>query len=199
MLTEDFERLHRPTCGFTRSPPSIGGGSCGSRASSWACRRSPGYPRMRTTVFWSKGNGSFHHGTAGSSRRITWPIRSSAGSVRVCSSSQRDAGEVPGWGHVSPRSGTCWPYLSLRRRSWDGCWCLTRGESPAESRATTGSIAPAAQRGDHGESGRSPILPFRRSDAAILMPFATLLGLHVRASQRYLYINDVLVGLTRLR
>ena len=29
------------------------------------------------------------------------------------------------------------------------------------------------------------------------MPFASLLGLHVRASQRYLYIKDVLVGLTR--
>jgi HD-GYP domain-containing protein (c-di-GMP phosphodiesterase class II) len=49
----------------------------------------------------------------------------------------------------------------------------------------------------HSENGQSPVLPFRRSDAALLMPFASLLGLHVRASQRYHYINDVLVGLTR--
>ena len=32
---------------------------------------------------------------------------------------------------------------------------------------------------------------------ALLLPFASLLGLHVRAAQRYLYIKDILVGLTR--
>jgi len=64
-----------------------------------------------------------------------------------------------------------------------------RGPNDREQRP-----APAAE---HGESGQSPVLPFRRLDAAVLMPFASLLGLHVRASQRYLYVNDVLVGLTR--
>jgi HD-GYP domain-containing protein (c-di-GMP phosphodiesterase class II) len=49
----------------------------------------------------------------------------------------------------------------------------------------------------HGEPGPPAIVPFRRKDAALIMPFASLLGLHCRASERYLYIKDVLVGLTR--
>ena len=54
--------------------------------------------------------------------------------------------------------------------------------------------SPAAEPGD---SGHSSILPFRRLDVAVLMPFASLLGLHMRGAQRFVYINDVLVGLTR--
>ncbi len=45
--------------------------------------------------------------------------------------------------------------------------------------------------------GGSSIVPFRRADAALLLPFASLLGLHARASRRYLHIKDLLVGLTR--
>jgi HD-GYP domain-containing protein (c-di-GMP phosphodiesterase class II) len=50
---------------------------------------------------------------------------------------------------------------------------------------------------EHGEPGSSAVVSFERLDAAILMPFASLLGFHVRAAQRYCYIKDVLVGLTR--
>ena len=57
-------------------------------------------------------------------------------------------------------------------------------------------MPPAQGRDEPGAAG-APILPFRRSDAALLMPFASLIGLHVRASQRYLHIKDLLVGLTR--
>jgi HD-GYP domain-containing protein (c-di-GMP phosphodiesterase class II) len=39
--------------------------------------------------------------------------------------------------------------------------------------------------------------PFRRSDAALLLPFAGLLDLHQRWSQRYQDLKDLLVGLTR--
>src|SRR4029079_19175916 len=42
-----------------------------------------------------------------------------------------------------------------------------------------------------------PSLPFRRADAALVLPFASLIGLHIRASRRYLHIKDLLVGLTR--
>jgi HD-GYP domain-containing protein (c-di-GMP phosphodiesterase class II) len=49
----------------------------------------------------------------------------------------------------------------------------------------------------HSELGPNQVLPFRRSDVAILLPFASLLGLHARTAQRYLYIKDILVGLTR--
>jgi hypothetical protein len=39
--------------------------------------------------------------------------------------------------------------------------------------------------------------PFRRSDAAILLPFAALLELQLRSSSRYHDLKDLLVGLTR--
>jgi HD-GYP domain-containing protein (c-di-GMP phosphodiesterase class II) len=38
---------------------------------------------------------------------------------------------------------------------------------------------------------------FRKSDAALLMPFAALLGLHERGCARYQALKDLLVGLTR--
>jgi len=38
---------------------------------------------------------------------------------------------------------------------------------------------------------------FRRSDAALLLPFAALLELHIRWSHRYQDLKDLLVGLTR--
>jgi HD-GYP domain-containing protein (c-di-GMP phosphodiesterase class II) len=76
-------------------------------------------------------------------------------------------------------------------------WVLAFNKRRAAGRGPNGREHRPAQAAEHGESGQSPVLPFRRLDAAILMPFASLLGLHVRASQRYLYINDVLVGLTR--
>ena len=40
-------------------------------------------------------------------------------------------------------------------------------------------------------------LPFRRSDAALLLPFASVFGLQLRAAKRYAYIKVLLVGLTR--
>jgi HD-GYP domain-containing protein (c-di-GMP phosphodiesterase class II) len=43
----------------------------------------------------------------------------------------------------------------------------------------------------------SPLLPFRRSDAALLTPFVALLDLHVRSSGRYRDLQDLLVGLAR--
>jgi HD-GYP domain-containing protein (c-di-GMP phosphodiesterase class II) len=42
-----------------------------------------------------------------------------------------------------------------------------------------------------------PLTSFRKSDAALLTPFAALLGLHVRASDRYQELKELLVGLTR--
>jgi putative nucleotidyltransferase with HDIG domain len=44
---------------------------------------------------------------------------------------------------------------------------------------------------------RSPFLPFRRSDAALLTPFVALLDLYVRGSSRYRDLQDLLVGLAR--
>jgi HD-GYP domain-containing protein (c-di-GMP phosphodiesterase class II) len=53
----------------------------------------------------------------------------------------------------------------------------------------------AGQAGKPGRPGEPP--PFRRSDAALLTPFTTLLDLHYRGSERYRGLKDLLVGLTR--
>jgi HD-GYP domain-containing protein (c-di-GMP phosphodiesterase class II) len=76
-------------------------------------------------------------------------------------------------------------------------WVLAFNKGQVADHGPNGREHVPAPAVEHGKSGQSPGLPFRRLDAAILMPFASLLGLQVRASQRYLYINDILVGLTR--
>jgi HD-GYP domain-containing protein (c-di-GMP phosphodiesterase class II) len=86
--------------------------------------------------------------------------------------------------------------VPVGEKTLSGC-VLAFNKRRAAGRGPNGREHDPAQAAEHGESGPSPVLPFGRSDAAILMPFASLLGLHVRASQRYLYIKDVLVGLTR--
>jgi hypothetical protein len=78
-------------------------------------------------------------------------------------------------------------------------WVLAFNKRREHSRGPGGREARMPQAVGPGERGPggSPILPFRRSDAALLMPFASLIGLHVRASRRYQHIKDLLVGLTR--
>jgi HD-GYP domain-containing protein (c-di-GMP phosphodiesterase class II) len=66
--------------------------------------------------------------------------------------------------------------------------------------------AEARRSGDGAKNGANPagppgappaVVPFRRSDAALLMPFVALLELHARGSHRYQDLKDLLVGLTR--
>ena len=76
-------------------------------------------------------------------------------------------------------------------------WVLAFNKRQAAGRGASGRArypAPAAAQSD---SGQPSTLRFRRLDAALLMPFASLLGLHGRATERYLFIRDALVGLTR--
>lgn len=47
------------------------------------------------------------------------------------------------------------------------------------------------------EAAAPHLVPFRRSDAALLTPFVALLDLHVRGSGRYRELQDLLVGLAR--
>jgi hypothetical protein len=52
----------------------------------------------------------------------------------------------------------------------------------------------------HGEAAPGTnlqVLPFRRTDAAMLAPFASLLGYHARAFRSYSHLRELLVGLTR--
>ncbi len=61
---------------------------------------------------------------------------------------------------------------------------------------------PAARRGSTPGPGEPAsttpqIVPFRRRDAALLMPFASLLGFHAQSYHRYHHIKELLVGLTR--
>jgi HD-GYP domain-containing protein (c-di-GMP phosphodiesterase class II) len=57
---------------------------------------------------------------------------------------------------------------------------------------------PAGARSDNaGRTETGAAAPFRRSDAALLMPFAGLLDLHVRFARRYGETRELLIGLTR--
>jgi hypothetical protein len=51
--------------------------------------------------------------------------------------------------------------------------------------------------GDPDGSTTIQVVPFRKTDAAVLSPFASLLGYHARASQSYNHLRELLVGLTR--
>jgi HD-GYP domain-containing protein (c-di-GMP phosphodiesterase class II) len=92
-----------------------------------------------------------------------------------------------GWGARFPRIANLLA-VPVTEKSLSG-WMLAVNKREAAGAGPKGH--------EHGEPGQQPILPFRRRDAALLLPFASLLSLHARAYQRYLYIKDVLVGLTR--
>jgi HD-GYP domain-containing protein (c-di-GMP phosphodiesterase class II) len=81
-------------------------------------------------------------------------------------------------------------------------WVLAFNKRRSSSRVPGGREpgrpqAPGQDEEAAAGAGASTVLPFRRADAALLLPFASLVGLHVRASRRYLHIKDLLVGLTR--
>jgi HD-GYP domain-containing protein (c-di-GMP phosphodiesterase class II) len=76
-------------------------------------------------------------------------------------------------------------------------WVLAFNKQRTSVRGAEDQAHRLADAAEQRKSGPSQVVPFGRVDAAILMPFASVLGLHVRAAQRYLYIKDVLVGLTR--
>jgi hypothetical protein len=72
---------------------------------------------------------------------------------------------------------------------------LNKKAAPAPAPAAPDGAEPAHDApGAVAEAGAAS---FRRVDAALLTPFAALLGCLDRASQRYDYLKDLLVGLTR--
>lgn len=81
-------------------------------------------------------------------------------------------------------------------------WVLAFNRRRGPARSTEDGVpspspaAAAAQPGSSDHPGAT-IRPFRRSDAALVMPFASLVGFHVTAARRYVHIKDLLVGLTR--
>jgi hypothetical protein len=102
-----------------------------------------------------------------------------------------------GWGARFPRILNLLA-IPVAEKTLSG-WVLALNKGRATARGPSGREARIPQAEEPGEPGSrtGSILPFRRSDAALIMPFASLLGLHVRASARYQYIKDLLVGLTR--
>jgi HD-GYP domain-containing protein (c-di-GMP phosphodiesterase class II) len=78
-------------------------------------------------------------------------------------------------------------------------WVLALNKRRVSSRAAAAreGRAPGHGRGDEPEAGRAATPPFRRTDAALLLPFASLIGLQGRGARRYHQIKDLLVGLTR--
>jgi HD-GYP domain-containing protein (c-di-GMP phosphodiesterase class II) len=71
-------------------------------------------------------------------------------------------------------------------------WVLAFNKNGALTQARSASEGKAGPL-----AGTSGLCPFRKSDAALLSPFVALLGLHVRSSDRYQELKDLLVGLTR--
>jgi HD-GYP domain-containing protein (c-di-GMP phosphodiesterase class II) len=78
-------------------------------------------------------------------------------------------------------------------------WVLALNKRRGSARTAAGREArmPRPDGREEPGVGASSNLTFRRTDAALLLPFASLIGLQVRGARRYLYIKDLLVGLTR--
>jgi HD superfamily phosphodiesterase len=70
---------------------------------------------------------------------------------------------------------------------------VARGPLPPGSGAAPNAPLPT----DHGPRTTDDVEPFRRSDAAILMPFAALFELQLRGSRRYQELKELMVGLAR--
>jgi HD-GYP domain-containing protein (c-di-GMP phosphodiesterase class II) len=95
-----------------------------------------------------------------------------------------------GWTSRFPRLGNLLAFAITDQATLG--WVLAvnkHGPSTQARSASEGSSASLA--------GASGLGAFRKSDAALLTPFVSLLGLHVRASDRYHELKDLLVGLTR--
>jgi HD-GYP domain-containing protein (c-di-GMP phosphodiesterase class II) len=78
-------------------------------------------------------------------------------------------------------------------------WVIAINKRAAEVRGPKSEV-----RGQGSEPGAPlisdvalPICPFRKSDAAVLMPFVGLLEMHGRGARRYQDLKELLVGLTR--
>jgi HD-GYP domain-containing protein (c-di-GMP phosphodiesterase class II) len=88
--------------------------------------------------------------------------------------------------------------IPIAERKLSG-WVLAfnKRRTPARGPGSREARMPHPAGRDEPGSSAAGVLPFRRTDAALLLPFASLIGLHLRASRRYLHIKDLLVGLTR--
>ncbi len=76
-------------------------------------------------------------------------------------------------------------------------WLLAFNKMRGAARVGDARTARSAEPGEKDPLGTRPIEPFTRSDVMLVFPFASLIGLHVRATQSYVYIKDILIGLTR--
>jgi HD-GYP domain-containing protein (c-di-GMP phosphodiesterase class II) len=100
-----------------------------------------------------------------------------------------------GWGARFPRILNLMA-VPVADKTMSG-WVLVFNKKRAARRDPNEREEHESRAEEQKENWPNPVLPFRRSDVALLLPFASLLGLHVRAAQRSLYIKDMLVGLTR--
>jgi HD-GYP domain-containing protein (c-di-GMP phosphodiesterase class II) len=75
-------------------------------------------------------------------------------------------------------------------------WLIALNKKPGQTTTTT-TTAASAEGPAPARAANPPFAPFRRTDAAMLAPFASLLGYHARAFQSYSHLRELLVGLTR--
>ena len=70
-------------------------------------------------------------------------------------------------------------------------WVIALNKSSPPTPLSPGSSQDSSGSGSSGEG------VFRRTHAALLLPFAALLGVHLRASRRHQQSKDLLIGMTR--
>ena len=101
------------------------------------------------------------------------------------------------WGVRFPRILTLLavPVAARNRSGW--MLALNKRSIRDDDSSKPASRVPSTPAPDEAGSATPPIVPFRRRDTALLMPFASLLGFHAQSYQRYQHIKELLVGLTR--
>ncbi len=86
----------------------------------------------------------------------------------------------------------------VQESSWAGRFPFLHNllAMPVNDKAASGWLIAINKQAARG-TPLSAVLPFRRSDAALMTPFTALLDLHVRGSGRYRDLQDLLVGLAQ--
>ena len=103
-----------------------------------------------------------------------------------------NAGQAPAWAASFPRVVSLLAVAVADQRPLGWVVALNKTESAQPPLLGQANGVAAGRRVYSAQPA-----PFRRSDAAVLMPFASLLGLQLRGSRRFLELKDLLVGLTR--
>jgi HD-GYP domain-containing protein (c-di-GMP phosphodiesterase class II) len=109
------------------------------------------------------------------------------------------------WGARLPQVSSLLAIPVPIKNTAQACWLialnkLSRAATPSAGATPDGMAEPGSgsvsSTGSSGP-GVSGAASFRRTDAVLLLPFAALLGVHLRAARRHAHFKALVVGLTR--